>query len=43
MKLIKLDDFKNIVKDVNITLRREIKWKNNDKVRVRVAQDPHII
>lgn len=33
IKFIKLKNFKNVVKNVNIVLRREIKWKKNAKVR----------
>lgn len=36
MKFINLEDFKNVVKDVHIDIRREIMSKKNDNVRVRI-------
>lgn len=37
MKFIKLEYFKNVVKDMNIAHGRDIKWKKNDKVITRVV------
>ena len=35
VEFLNLDQFKNLVKDYDINLGKDIKWLKNDKIRVR--------